>query len=90
MFTPYGHMEGDMFTVETSMCMGIILIALMQFMITSFHVEQNISKYIDKDVSRYESTYTKENKKDILKDYVPSELKKCITIIENIGGKKDE
>lgn len=84
-----GHMEGNMFTVETSMCMGIILISIMQFMIFSFHIEQNISKYIDKNITKYESMYTKEAQ-SCVKDYVPSELKKCITIIENIGGKKDE
>lgn len=73
-----------MHTVETSLCMGIMLIVIMQFILASFNIERNISNYTDKKIYNVECEYKKE--KNIKKTYTPAELKKCISIIENIKG----
>lgn len=73
-----------MFSVETSICMGIMLIAIIEFICAGFSIEQKISKYLDNKIKTQEEEYSKND--NVKKTYTPSELKKCISIIENIKG----
>lgn len=88
MLTSDDGLEDNVFSVETSICMGIMLIAIMQFICAGFSIEEKISKYIDKKIEVQEMEYGKNDK--VKKSYTPAEVKKCISIIENIGGEMYE